>query len=146
MNVLFVHNNFPAQYRNLATALAREPDVNVAAIGSTTARSLPQVKLLKYALGDDDISATHPFARRFDLECRRAEQVLYSLSSLAASGFSPDVILAHPGWGETLPLRTVFPRARLLVYCEFFYGAEGRDIGFDPEFPVTGLDGYIGLQ
>lgn len=146
MKVLFVHNNFPAQYRNLVSALAREPDVSIAAIGSTTARPhLPAVKLLKYALPEADVSGTHPFARRFDLECRRAEQVLYSLSSLAASGFTPDVILAHPGWGETLPLRTVFPRARLLLYCEFFYG-EGRDFGFDPEFPSAGLDGHIGLQ
>ena len=48
---------------------------------------------------------------------------------------SPDVIVAHPGWGETLPLRTIFPRARIVLYCEFFYGTEGRDVGFDPEFP-----------
>jgi glycosyltransferase involved in cell wall biosynthesis len=40
----------------------------------------------------------------------------------------------------------MFPKARQLVYCEFFYGAEGRDIGFDPEFPISGLDGHIGLQ
>ena len=61
-------------------------------------------------------------------------------------GFTPDVILAHPGWGETLPLRTMFPKARLIVYCEFFYGAQGRDLGFDAEFPEPGLDGHIGLQ
>jgi glycosyltransferase involved in cell wall biosynthesis len=80
------------------------------------------------------------------MECRRAEQVLYSLSTLKASGFVPDIIFAHPGWGETLPLRTVFPDARILLYCEFFYGSEGRDMGFDPEFPEGGLDGGIALQ
>nr|WP_041358802.1 glycosyltransferase [Nitrobacter hamburgensis] len=146
MKILFVHNNFPAQYRNLATALAHEPGFELAAIGASNAQPMPSVKLIKYALPDADVSGTHPFARRFDLECRRGEQVLYSLSTLAASGFAPDVILAHPGWGETLPLRTMFPKARSLVYCEFFYGAEGRDIGFDSEFPTSGLDGHIGLQ
>jgi glycosyltransferase involved in cell wall biosynthesis len=80
------------------------------------------------------------------MECRRAEQVLYSLSTLKASGFQPDIIFAHPGWGETLPLRTVFPDARILLYCEFFYGRDGRDIGFDPEFPEGGLDGGIALS
>src|SRR5579884_3140667 len=124
MKVLFVHNNFPAQYRTLAMSLAREPGFELAAIGAPNARPMPSVKLVKYVLADTDVSATHPFARRFDLECRRAEQVLYGLSSLGASGFVPDVILAHPGWGETLPLRTAFPDARLLVYCEFFYGVE----------------------
>jgi glycosyltransferase involved in cell wall biosynthesis len=146
MNVLFVHNNFPAQYLHIAQALAREPDVTVAAIGSPTARPVKGVNLRKYMLTDADVSATHPFARRFDLECRRAEQVLYALSSLRSSGFVPDVVLAHPGWGETLPLRTIFPNARLLVYCEFFYGVEGRDVGFDPEFPTTGADGHVALH
>ena len=145
MKILFVHNNFPAQFAPLATALVGE-GAEVAAIGSLTARPLKGVRLVRYALGDGDVSRTHPFARRFEGECRRAEQVLYGLSSLLASGFTPDIIVAHPGWGETLPLKTVFPSARLLLYCEFFYGSDGRDIGFDPEFPAIGLDGGVGLK
>jgi len=146
MNVLFVHNNFPAQYRHVATALARDPRVRVVAVAAATAQDWTGAKTLKYGLADGDVSATHPFARRFDLECRRAEQVLYALSSLTASGFVPDVLMAHPGWGETLPLRTIFPQARILLYCEFFYGRTGRDVGFDPEFPQTGADGHVALH
>ena len=146
MKVLLVHNNFPAQFRHIARALAQDPRAWVVAIGSTTARSVNGVDLIRYSLIDGDVSATHPFARRFDLECRRAEQVLYALSSLSSSGFVPDVILAHPGWGETLPLRTIFPRARILLYCEFYYGMEGRDVGFDPEFAETGADGHVALH
>lgn len=146
MNVLFVHNNFPAQYRYLARALARQNSVRMVAIGAGSSRPIPGVELRKYALSSSDLAGTHPFARRFDLECQRGEQVLYALSSLVASGFVPDVILAHPGWGETLPLRIMFPKARLLVYCEFFYGDQGRDVDFDPEFPKAGLDGHIGLK
>src|SRR5690349_18437954 len=100
MNVLFVHNNFPAQFRHLARALARDPQVRVAAIGSSTARPINGVTLTRYALGHVDVAATHPFARRFDVECYRAEEVLYALSSLKSSGFEPDVVMAHPGWGE----------------------------------------------
>lgn len=146
MNVLFVHNNFPAQFRHLAAALAKDPAMSVAAIGSHTATSMPGVRLTKYALPKADVADTHPFARRFDLECRRAEQVLYGLSTLTLSGFKPDLIFAHPGWGETLPLRTMFPNAKLLIYCEYYYSAQGGDLGFDPEFPTTGLDGHIALQ
>jgi glycosyltransferase involved in cell wall biosynthesis len=146
MNILFVHNNFPAQFRHIARALAQHPDVRVAAIGSATARSINRVDPIRYSKVDGDVSRTHPFARRFDLECRRAEQVLYALSALSSSGFVPDVIVAHPGWGETLPLRTIFPRARILLYCEFYYGAEGRDVGFDPEFPDTSADCQVALH
>jgi glycosyltransferase involved in cell wall biosynthesis len=146
MNVLFIHNNFPAQFKHLARHLAQQPNVRVAAIGAANARPVKDVKLIKYALTDIDVSTSHPFARRFDLECHRAEQVLYALSTLAASGFVPDVVVAHPGWGEALPARTIFPKARLVVYCEFFYGNTDRDVGFDPEFAALGMDGNVALQ
>ncbi len=146
MNVLFVHNNFPGQYVHIAHALAHDPQVQMVAIGSATSQMIEGVKLLRYSLGNIDVSATHPFARRFDMECHRAEQVLYALSSFASTGFKPDVIMAHPGWGEALPLRTIFPDARILLYCEFFYGVQGRDVGFDPEFPETGVDGHVALH
>ena len=141
MNVLFVHNNFPAQFRHLVTRLARDSGVKLAAIGSNTAATFQGVRPIKYALHGADLAETHPFARRFDMECRRAEQVLYGLSNLVTGGFRPDAIIAHPGWGETLPLRTIFPEARFLLYCEYYYGAREGDLGFDPEFPMSGLDG-----
>jgi glycosyltransferase involved in cell wall biosynthesis len=146
MNVLFIHNNFPGQFKHLARHLAQQPNVRVAAIGAGNAHPVKDVKLIKYALTDVDVSTSHPFARRFDFECHRAEQVLYALSTLAASGFVPDVVVVHPGWGEALPVRTIFPKARLLVYCEFFYGNTGRDVGFDPEFAALGMDGNVALQ
>jgi glycosyltransferase involved in cell wall biosynthesis len=146
MNVLFVHNNFPAQFQHLARYLAQQPGVHVAAIGGQTSRSIKGVRRFKYALTNVDVSSSHPFARRFDLECHRAEQILYALTNLKSSGFIPDVIVAHPGWGETLPIRSIFPKARLIVYCEFFYGSSDRDVGFDPEFPAIGMDGHVGLH
>ena len=146
MKVLFVHNNFPGQYQHIARALATDSSIQIAAIGSSTSQAMSGVNLIRYSLRDVDVSATHPFARRFDMECHRGEQVLYALSSLASSGFVPDIIMAHPGWGETLPLRTIFPDARIILYCEFFYGMRGRDVGFDSEFPETGADGHVALH
>ena len=146
MNVLFVHNNFPAQFRHLARFLGQQRGMRIAAIGGQTSRFMKGVRLLKYALDNVDVSSSHPFARRFDLECHRAEQILYALTNLKSSGFIPDVIVAHPGWGETLPIRSIFPNARLIIYCEFFYGSADRDVGFDPEFPAIGMDGRVGLH
>lgn len=145
MNILFVHNNFPAQFRNLALALSALDGVRTVAIGCETARALGGVELHHYQTPQGNPGA-HSFARRFDHECRRAEQVLYAAATLAGSGFTPDVILVHPGWGENLPLRAVFPNARIIVYCEFFYRSMGQDSGFDPEFPPIGMDGHVALQ
>jgi glycosyltransferase involved in cell wall biosynthesis len=146
MNVLFVHNNFPAQFRHIASHLAADPNNLVAAIGSPTAQDLPNVILRRYCLPIQDVTKTHPFARRFDLECRRAEQVLYTATELASSGFYPDVIMVHSGWGENLPLRSVFPAARIATYCEFYYRPVGQDVNFDPEFPRLTIDGKTTLS
>jgi glycosyltransferase involved in cell wall biosynthesis len=53
---------------------------------------------------------------------------------MKAKGFTPDIVIAHPGWGESLFVKEVWPDARLGIYCEFFYHRAGADVGFDPEF------------
>src|SRR5262245_54012613 len=71
---------------------------------------------------------------------------MYALTSLQADGFAPDVVVVHPGWGESLPVRTIFPKARLIVYCEYYYGTNNRDVAFDSEFPAFGVDGHVGVH
>jgi glycosyltransferase involved in cell wall biosynthesis len=56
------------------------------------------------------------------------------------------VIVAHPGWGESLFLQQVWPQARMGIYCEFFYRAEGADTGFDPEFGKPEAENACRLQ
>ncbi|GEP01787.1 glycosyltransferase [Methylobacterium haplocladii] len=146
MNILFVHTNFPGQFGALAQVLAGDGSHRVAAIGSQTARPVPGVRLQRYHFDDVGHAGVHTFARRFDREARRAEQVLYALIALEADGFRPDVIIAHSGWGETLPLKAKCPQARLIVYCEFYYRETGQDVHFDPEFPRLGVDGLTSLR
>ena len=146
MKVLFVHQNFPAQFGHIAAALAADPACAVAAIGSETAGSVTGVRLVRYGLAQPDLRHTHAFARRFDVECRRAEQVLYAAGDLIASGFTPDVVVVHHGWGEALPLRAAFPQARLVLYCEYYYQARGGDVGFDPADAPLSRDGETALR
>lgn len=143
MNVLFVHNNFPAQFRHVAAALAKAGGFRMAAIGEEGAADVASVDLRRYDRMGGAIAETHSFARRFDHECRRAERVMFKALQLKSEGFEPDLVVAHCGWGETLPLRALFPRARIAIYCEFYYRSEGQDVGFDDEMGRFGLDGYV---
>ncbi|MCZ8182218.1 MAG: glycosyltransferase [Beijerinckiaceae bacterium] len=143
LDILFVHNNFPAQFRNLAEQFASFPGIRVRAIGAMGAPSLPGIETVRYGMRPVPRARCHPFAQRFDLECRRAEMVLYEAIQLRQEGFSPRVIYVHPGWGEALPLRSVFPHATICSYAEFYYAARGRDVGFDTEFDTFGVDGDV---
>ena len=146
MKILFAHNNFPAQFRNLATALTRSPEHSVKAIGALDSPGLEGVDLQRYRAPEKHASKVHPFARHFEMECRRAEQVLFAASALAASGYHPDIVFAHCGWGENLPLRGVFPKAILAIYSEFYFRAENQDFLCDPEAPRLDADGAVRLH
>jgi len=137
VNVLFVHQNFPGQFKHLAPALARQGHRVVALVmrrGDATAWQ--GVQIVPYQTVRGSTPDVHPWLVDFESKTIRAEACFHAAMRLKAQGFVPDVIIAHPGWGESLFLKEVWPRARLGIYCEFFYRPEGADVGFDPEFSI----------
>lgn len=138
MNILFIHQNFPGQFKHLAPALALDANNTVTAM---TMRHLnvaewQGVKLVSYAADRGTTANVHPWVTDFETKTIRGEACFRAALQIREAGFHPDVIVAHPGWGESLFLKDVWPNARLGIYCEFFYHAQGADVGFDAEFPV----------
>lgn len=137
MKVLFIHQNFPGQFRHVAAYLARQPGIETLAIGREKAPGMNGVRMLRYRQPRAAGQATHPYARTFENGVLHGQQVLRALLSLKHRGYQPDVVIAHPGWGESLYVKQVFPGCRLIHFCEFYYHTEGADAGFDPEFPLS---------
>lgn len=134
MKFLFIHQNFPAQFKNIAPQLARLGHEVVA----LTPRDLGTknwggVKIVNYAIQQASGTNLHRWLTDFETKTIRGEACFLAALELKKEGFTPDRIIAHPGWGESLFLKEVWPKARLGIYCEFFYNLEGSDIGFDPE-------------
>jgi glycosyltransferase involved in cell wall biosynthesis len=132
MRVLFVHQNFPGQFRHLVPAL-RAQGHEIVAMTMNEMSGDPGIPVVRSA-SKHGTSATHPWARDFEAKIIRAETTLRSAQKLREKGFIPDVIVAHPGWGDTMFLKNVWPEARLGIYCELYYRASGSDHDFDPEF------------
>jgi glycosyltransferase involved in cell wall biosynthesis len=138
MKILFVHQNFPGQFKFLAPALvARGDDVSAFTIRATAPRDWHGVKLLPYMPTRSTTPDVHPWVGDFETKIIRAEAAFRHAIALRDAGYTPDAIIAHPGWGESLFLKDVWPQAPLGIYCEFFYHRHGADVGFDPEYPVT---------
>ncbi len=135
--VLFVHTNFPAQFRDLAqTLLAR--GVTCYAIGGLGAPGLNNVRIGRYSLARGSTPDLFPLAIRAEADLIRGRGALRVALALKAEGVDPAVIVGHPGWGETVFLDEAFPAARRILYPEFFYRGRGLDIDFDSEFlPAT---------
>jgi glycosyltransferase involved in cell wall biosynthesis len=142
VKILFVHQNFPGQYRHLAPAMAQQGNT---VIGLGDAENITQqidnpfsqagVKLIGYNTPKGASPSTHHYIRGLESGVRRGQAIVRATMQLREQGFIPDIVCAHPGWGEALYLRDVFPEAKHLYFLEFFYRSRGSDVGFDPEFP-----------
>lgn len=147
MRVLFVHQNFPGQFRYSATALAAEGGHQVVALCiNEPAYPTPGVTVIRYKPQRGSSKDIHPLASDFETKLIRGEAAAQAAVQLKQRGFNPDLIIAHPGWGEHTFLKDVWPKARVLLFLEFFYNAEGYDFAFDPEFSSDTLAGRARLR
>ncbi len=130
MRILFVHQNFPAQFVHLAPALAtRGHDVSALTV-DTNQRPTP-VPRSTYAYAPQRI-ARSPLTLGFAASADRGAVVARAAERLRREeGLAPDVIFGHVGWGESLYLKEVWPDARLIAYAEFYWRSRGLYYEFD---------------
>ena len=137
MRILFVHQNFPGQYLHIVQRLARQGGHQLVALGINqldTNRPLPDsLNYFRYALGQGNTKGIHRWVMEIESKAIRGEGCARAAHELKTKGFTPDLICAHPGWGEALFLKAVWPDVPMLCYQEFFYNPHGFDSNFDPE-------------
>jgi glycosyltransferase involved in cell wall biosynthesis len=145
VNILFIHQNFPGQFRHLAPALAAAGhQVQALALHE---RPVPAgVQRSVYPLRRGPGKDTHPLLRDAESKVIRGESCAQAMLALAQQGFVPDLVIANPGWGEALFVKDLFPAAKLVCLMEFFHGTPGSDVGFDPEFGAPTVDDRIRLR
>lgn len=141
MKILFVHQNFPGQFLHLAPELQKRGHQCLALTDAVNTRGAP-IPVLKYR---HEAPAPDPVACRLgrnytQMSDRGVTVARAALHLRDQKGYAPDVIFGHSGWGETLFLKEVWPRAKLIVYAEFYYRGVGADVGFDPEFDTPTFD------
>lgn len=129
---LFIHQNFPGQFMHVAAELARQGH-EVLALGMS-AREVPGVKVLRYQVKAKPRHEGSELLEDFEVKVIRGSAAAQAMLALRKEGFTPDLIVGHPGWGELLYCKDVWPEVPLAVFAEFFYGAKGADYCFDPEF------------
>lgn len=141
---LFIHQNFPGQFVHVAAELVRLGH-DVVALG-IKGRGVTGVRFLRYAPKVPARVSDVPEARDFETKIVRGLACAQAMAKLQAEGFVPDTIVAHPGWGESLFCKDVWPAARLIMFAEFFYSASGADYNFAPEFAHDSLSGRARLR
>ena len=141
MKLLFIHQNFPGQYLHLVQRLRSGGDAEILGLGEKEnilrRGTIYGITTIGYPKPQGAGKDTHHYLQSTEAAVRRGQAVVRSLLELRDKGFTPDVISVHPGWGEGLFVRDVFPRTPILMFCEYFFNAAEADLNFDPEFPYS---------
>ena len=140
MRYLFVHQNFPAQFLHILRHLAAQQQHDLVFLTENRGNVLPGVRKIYHSLLQTPSKHIHRDARDFELAAIRADGTATAARTLKGLGYQPDIIIGHHGWGELLNMKDVWPHTPLLGYQEYYYHEQGKDVGFDPEFPLSPLE------
>ena len=139
MRILFLHRNFPAQFRHLATYLAQDKNNEVIYLTNRKdSTDIPGVKKVLYGLHREVKSETHHYLKFTEEAILHGQGALRAALALKNKGFYPDVIVGH-SWGPVSFMKDVFPNAELIAYIEWFYNSRNSDIDFVKEPDVDTL-------
>jgi len=140
MKILFLHPNMPGQYKHLAHAYGASGEHEVIFITKHRTAEIPGVKRITYGLQRGVTPKIHRYIARTEMAILQGQQVWRICKQLRDQGFIPDIVIAHPGWGDALFIKEIYPESPLLSFFEFYYRAHGADVGFDPQYPVSDDD------
>ena len=122
--VLFVHTNYPAQFRYIVKELINlKCDVWFA---SHTKRHevLPEVHWLP-------IESVKPTKKHLASQLSSLSFFKELLVAKRQQGLNPEVIYVHTGWGLGTFLRDMFPKAKIVAYSEWWFNLHSEDFAFD---------------
>ncbi|KIN65614.1 Glycosyl transferase, group 1 [Sulfitobacter noctilucae] len=139
MNILFVHQNMPGQYRELVQWLAAQGDHRIFFLTQKKdAPNLPGVETCVYKAHRRPREDAYGLSRVWE----EATGAGFGAATAAAKlerteGFRPDIVIGHVGWGELTFFKQIWPDVPIIGFFEYYYNMAGGLVGFDPEEPVS---------
>lgn len=130
MNILFLHRNYPGQFKFLAQSLASDKENNVYFItNNKTVQPLKNIKKVVYNLKRKVPDNCHQYLRFYEDSVIHGQAAAEAMIKLKEKGFMPDIIYGHT-WGPTLFAKDVFPDVPLVCYFEWYYNRQDSDVDF----------------
>ena len=130
MKFLFLHRNFPAQFKHMALALAKDKKNEVVFVtNNTETKSFGGIKKYSYKLKRKVPNNCHRYLRFYEESIIHGQSAAELLISLQQQGFKPDVIFGH-SWGSSLFVKEIFPDVPYIAHIEWYYNPENSDVDF----------------
>lgn len=130
MHVLFVHQNFPAQFGHIAAHLIEQMGWQCSFVSEQPGGVVGGIRKIQYTTTGGATKSNHFCSRTFENTIWHCEGVYRALRPL--KDFRPDLIVGHSGFGSTLFLRELYPDVPVVNFFEYFY--QPHDINSDMGF------------
>lgn len=139
MKLLFVHQNMPGQYRELVQYLAAQGGHRILFLTQRKpAPKIPGVTSVIYKPHHKPKETAYGLSKVWEEAAGAGFGAAMAARRLGReTGFKPDLIVGHTGWGELLFFKQIWPDVPILGFFEYFYLPEGALVGFDPEDPPS---------
>ena len=136
MHVLFVHQNFPAQFGHIAAYLTQRKKFRCTFVSQQPPGVWQGVERVQYQLRGGATDKSHYCGRTFENAVWHSHALYEALE--ARRDLKPDLIVAHSGFCSTVFLRELYD-CPIINYFEYFYHTKNSDVDFRPEFPSPPL-------
>lgn len=146
MNLLFIHGNFPGQFKDIAPALAQRSGgrtIFLTLSENAQGIQLPGVETRLVKLHRDGDPDIHQYLRAMEVAVLKGQAILRELHRLQTEeSFRPDVVICHGGMGFGLYVKAFLPQVKLISYMEWYFTRENSE----PLFAKCTLDDQLRLE
>ena len=129
MHVLYVHQNFPAQFGHIARHLVQNLGWQCSFVSQTPAGNMAGINKIQYRTTGGATTHNHFCSRTFENTVWHCEGVYRAMR--AHPEIQPDLIVGHSGFGSTLFLREIYPTVPIINFFEYYYRAHDPDSDMD---------------
>ncbi len=137
MHIVFVHQNFPAQFGHIASHLVRRHGFRCTFVSQLPAGMSDGVERVQYVVRGGATEASHYCNRSVESAVWHSHAVFEALK--ARPDLKPDLIVGHSGYLSTVFLRELYD-CPIVNYFEYYYHTTGSDMDFRPDFPNSELN------
>src|SRR5580698_8360818 len=106
MHVLFIHQNFPAQFGHIAAYLVRNKGFRCSFVSQHAPGTVEGIERIQYHLRGGATEQTHYAGRTFENVVWHSHAVFEALSG--RPDLKPDLVVAHSGFLTTVLLRELY--------------------------------------
>lgn len=132
MHLLFVHQNFPAQFGHIADFLVKRQGFRCTFASQKSPGQVGGVERVQYHVKGGATNHNHYCSRTFENAIWHSHALYEALA--VRPDVKPDVVVAHSGFLSTVFLRELYD-CPIVNYFEYFYRPKGSDMDFRPDFP-----------